>query len=348
VSLVGTITELLLLEHVEDAWQWTPIVLMTAALLTLGWHALDRGPASLNVLRGLMVLCVVSGFLGVLLHYRGNVEFELEMYPDLSGWKLFKESMMGATPALAPGAMIQVGLVAWHGPSATPPCRQTGRHNQLRNDAMIRQRILPLVVAAAALLPFTASAQLGRQMGLIDPNVATEAQLLAVPNMNATVVKALMAKRPFMNIVELNTWLLSQGLTQAQLGESYGKMFIHVNLNVSPREEILLIPRAGARMAREFDEYKPYTGGYAQFRREIGKYVNEQEVAHLEQYTFIPIDLNTASDSAILSIPGTGPRMLREFKEYRPYPNIEKFRKEIGKYVNEKEVARLERYVIVK
>jgi len=213
---------------------------------------------------------------------------------------------------------------------------------------MIRQRILPLIVAAAALLPFTASAQLGRQMGLIDPNVATEAQLLAVPNMNATVVKALMAKRPFMNIVELNTWLLSQGLTQAQLGESYGKMFIHVNLNVAPREEILLIPRAGARMAREFDEYKPYTGGYAQFRREIGKYVNEQEVAHLEQYTFIPIDLNTAADSAILSIPGAGPRTLREFKEYRPYKNIEQFRREMGKYWNEKEVARLERYVIVK
>jgi len=213
---------------------------------------------------------------------------------------------------------------------------------------MIRQRILPLIVAAAALMPITASAQLGRQTGLIDPNVATEAQLLAVPNLNATVVKALMAKRPFMNVVELNTWLLSQGLTQAQLGESYMKMFIHVNLNLSPREEILLIPRAGNRMAREFDEYKPYTGGYAQFRREIGKYVNEQEVAHLEQYTFIPIELNTATDSAILSIPGMGPRMLREFKEYRPYPNIEKFRKEIGKYVNEKEVARLERYVTVK
>ena len=115
VSLVGTISELLLLEHFEDPWQWTPIALMLAALLTLGWHALDRGPTSLNVLRGLMVLCVVSGFLGVLLHYKGNVEFELEMYPDLAGWKLFKDSMMGATPALAPGAMIQVGLtgLAW-------------------------------------------------------------------------------------------------------------------------------------------------------------------------------------------------------------------------------------------
>ena len=213
---------------------------------------------------------------------------------------------------------------------------------------MIRQRILPLIVAAAALMPITTSAQLGRQTGLIDPNVATEAQLLAVPNLNATVVKALMAKRPFTNVVELNTWLLSQGLTQAQLGESYTKMFIHVNLNVSPRDEILLIPRAGAKMAHEFDEYKPYTGGYLQFRREIGKYVNEQEVAHLEQYTFIPMDLNTASDSALMTIPGLGRRMLGEFKEYRPYPNIEKFRREIGKYVNEKEVARLERYVTIK
>jgi predicted DNA-binding helix-hairpin-helix protein len=212
---------------------------------------------------------------------------------------------------------------------------------------MHRTKVLQFALAAAALAPLSASAQLGRQMGLVDPNVATEAQLLAVPHMNATVVKALMEKRPFMNIVEMNTWLLTQSLTQQQLGESYTKMFIHVNLNISPREEILLIPRAGNRMAREFDEYKPYVN-YAQFRREIGKYVNEQEVAHLEQYTFIPIDLNTASDSAILSIPGAGPRVLREFKEYRPYPNIEKFRREMGKYWNEKEVARLERYVTIK
>jgi radical SAM superfamily enzyme with C-terminal helix-hairpin-helix motif len=165
--------------------------------------------------------------------------------------------------------------------------------------------------------------------------------------MNATIVKGIMDNRPFMNIVELNTWLLTQGVTQEQLTDSYGRMFIHVNLNVSPRAEILLIPRAGTRMAREFDEYKPYVS-YAQFRREIGKYVNEQEVAHLEQYTYIPIELNTASDSAILSIPGAGARVLREFKEYRPYRSIEQFRREMGKYWNEKEVARLERYVTIK
>lgn len=115
VSLTGTLVELLLLEHFEDAWQWAPIALLAASLLALGGYVLERGPVSLNVLRALMVLCLVSGMVGLLLHYRGNVEFELEMYPDLSGWKLFKDSMMGATPALAPGAMVQIGLVglAW-------------------------------------------------------------------------------------------------------------------------------------------------------------------------------------------------------------------------------------------
>ena len=61
-----------------------------------------------------------------------------------------------------------------------------------------------------------------------------------------------------------------------------------------------------------------------------------------------PIDLNTATDAEILLIPGIGQRMLHEFKEYRPYTDIAQFRREIGKYVDEEEVARLEQYVMVK
>ena len=61
----------------------------------------------------------------------------------------------------------------------------------------------------------------------------------------------------------------------------------------------------------------------------------------------VPININTATDAQILAIPGMGPRMLREFKEYRPYKAIDQFRREIGKYVDTKEVARLERYVTV-
>ena len=100
-------------------------------------------------------------------------------------------------------------------------------------------------------------------------------------------------------------------------------------------------------MAHEFEEYRPYTGGLPQFRKEIGKYVTAEEVARFEQYVFVPVNLNTASDADILTIPGVGQRMLHEFKEYRPYKAMEQFRREIGKYVDKREVARLERYVTI-
>jgi len=58
-----------------------------------------------------MLLFVLSGAFGVLLHYQGNVEFELEMYPTTAGFQLFRKAMTGATPALAPGAMAMLGLV---------------------------------------------------------------------------------------------------------------------------------------------------------------------------------------------------------------------------------------------
>jgi DNA uptake protein ComE-like DNA-binding protein len=140
--------------------------------------------------------------------------------------------------------------------------------------------------------------------------------------------------------------VLAPSLNKDQLGELYGKMFVQINLNTATDEEILMIPGTGKRMLREFLEYRPYKT-LAQFHKEIGKYVDNKELARLEQYVFVPINLNTASDEDILSIPGMGKRMLHEFKEYRPYANIEKFRKEIGKYVDKKEVARLERYVTV-
>lgn len=126
IGVAGTMIELFLLEHTEDVWQWAPIVLLGLALVVLAWYGLTKGRASVQTFRGLMVLFLVSGVLGTWLHYRGNVEFELEMYPDLSGWALFKDSMMGATPALAPGTMIQIAIVglAW-----------AFRHPALRSDA---------------------------------------------------------------------------------------------------------------------------------------------------------------------------------------------------------------------
>jgi DNA uptake protein ComE-like DNA-binding protein len=205
---------------------------------------------------------------------------------------------------------------------------------------------LAFLVAFGLVAGVGVNGQVGKSMGLIDPNVAAEKDLLALPHMAPAIVKGLLDKRPFMNAIELHAFLQGQGLTAPQLNELYGKAFIHINLNTATREEIVLIPGAGARMAREFAEYRPWKS-YSQFDKEIGKYVGAQETARLAQYTFIPVNLNTATDADILSIPGAGPRMVREFKEYRPWKSKEQFEKEIGKYVGAKETARLWRYVTI-
>lgn len=203
-----------------------------------------------------------------------------------------------------------------------------------------------LVFALALFLAVPASAQVGKSLGVVDANTVAEADLAKMPGMTPAIAKAVVAARPFDSIVAFNRFLLGQKLTQEQANELFKSAFIHINLNTASGEEILLVPGAGKRMAREFDEYRPWKS-YAQFDKEIGKYVDAKEVARLAQYTFIPVNINTASDEDIFSIPGAGKRMVREFKEYRPWKTQAQFEKEIGKYVDAKEVKRLWRYVTI-
>ena len=212
---------------------------------------------------------------------------------------------------------------------------------------MKRRFALTLAVGALVVMPRFAAAQVGRNAsGILDPNLATKDQLVTLPGVNAALADAIIAGRPWADMLAVDK-VVAASLNEEQKKALYVRLFQPINLNAATREEILLVPGAGARMAREFLEYRPYDG-LPRFRREIGKYVDAAEVARLEQYVYLPVDLNTASDADILTIPGVGQRMLREFKEYRPYPNIEKFRREIGKYVDRAEVARLERYVMIK
>jgi DNA uptake protein ComE-like DNA-binding protein len=190
-----------------------------------------------------------------------------------------------------------------------------------------------------------AGAQAGNNMGVANPNRASSDELAALPHVTAELAAAIVAGRPYLSMADFNA-VVTAHLSPEQAAELYVGLFLPINLNDVTNEERLMVPGVGRRMAHEFEEYQPYVA-MEQFRREIGKYVDEEEVARLEQYVFIPIELNTASDEDILSIPGMGKRMLHEFKEYRPYVAIEQFRREIGKYVDDDEVARLERYVTV-
>jgi DNA uptake protein ComE-like DNA-binding protein len=210
-------------------------------------------------------------------------------------------------------------------------------------------RLLLITGLAIALVASagTARAQVGKSVTVVDANTIAEADLAKLPGLTPALAKNLVAKRPFLSVTAVDQALTGAGLTREQITTLYGRIFIHINLNTASREEILLIPGVGNRMLHEFEEYRPYAA-LAVFHREIDKYVDDAELARLEQYVFVPIDLNTASDADIQTIPGLGNRMLREFKEYRPYDGIERFRREIGKYVSKEEVARLERYVTIK
>ena len=144
----------------------------------------------------------------------------------------------------------------------------------------------PTMFAMAALLlafgPGPVLGQAGRADALVNRDLASEKELLALPHVTAAIVKGIMERRPFANIGELNM-LLAQSLGKEQLAELYGKLFVQINLNAAKDDEILLIPGLGDRMLREFKEYRPYTN-IEQFRKEIGKYVDKKEVARLERY----------------------------------------------------------------
>jgi DNA uptake protein ComE-like DNA-binding protein len=205
---------------------------------------------------------------------------------------------------------------------------------------------LSVLLTIVLFAPTPASAQVGKSLGVVDANTAAEADLAAMPSMTPAIAKALVAARPFDSITALHAFLLGQKLTPEQATAFYAKAFVHINLNTATREEILLVPGAGNRMTREFAEYRPWKT-WAQFDKEIGKYVGAPETARLAQYCFIPVNLNTATDDDILSIPGAGRRMVREFKEYRPWKTQAQFEKEIGKYVDAREVKRLWRFVVI-
>jgi hypothetical protein len=112
VGLTGTATELVLLEHYEEGWQILPLALLAMALAAVAAQAFVGTAATLRALRGAMALLIVAGALGVLLHYRGNLEFQADMDPTLSQWELFKKVIRAkAPPALAPGSMVQIGLL---------------------------------------------------------------------------------------------------------------------------------------------------------------------------------------------------------------------------------------------
>jgi len=112
LGMAGSLTELILLKHTEDLFQWVPLVLLGPGCAVLIWHGVSGGGASLRLMRWLMYGFVVAGMAGVYFHFQGSAEFKLESQPTLAGMELFWAAIRAKTPPLlAPGMMVQLGLL---------------------------------------------------------------------------------------------------------------------------------------------------------------------------------------------------------------------------------------------
>ena len=111
LGVLATGGELLLLGHTERYWQFVPLVLLGLSLVAVLVQITKSGPATIRFFQLIMILFLISGLLGVYLHYHGNTEFKLETYPWLKGFELFWAALRGATPTLAPAQMIELGLL---------------------------------------------------------------------------------------------------------------------------------------------------------------------------------------------------------------------------------------------
>ena len=115
--------------------------------------------------------------------------------------------------------------------------------------------------------------------------------------------------------------------------------------NAATREELLAVPGMTAERADALVAGRPYQT-MLDVDRALGE-MTDEERDQVYAVVWKPVNLNTASAEEMELIPGVGERMRHEFEEYRPYRAIEEFRREIGKYVDDAEVARLERYVVI-
>jgi len=112
LGMTGTLAELLLLQHTEDTTQLVPIALLACGVAVVAWHAWSQSRPSGLLVRGVMLLFVIAGPLGMFFHFQANLEFQREMDPTLGGRALYWQALSATVPpGLAPGVMIQLGLL---------------------------------------------------------------------------------------------------------------------------------------------------------------------------------------------------------------------------------------------
>ncbi|WP_119165609.1 helix-hairpin-helix domain-containing protein [Algihabitans albus] len=119
-----------------------------------------------------------------------------------------------------------------------------------------------------------------------------------------------------------------------------------LNPNTATATELADVDGLPEAVAQAIVEARPFERT-AQFDAVVSSEVEGDQKPRIYEQLFLPVDLNAATAEEIALIPGMTSRMIHEFEEYRPYGDIEQFNREIGKYVDDAEVARLRSYVVL-
>jgi hypothetical protein len=139
LGLVGSGVELVLLEHYETAVQFVPLLSIALALAVLIWHRVKGDASSIRALQATMVLFLLAGIAGTGFHLRGAAEFQIEIDPSQSRWEIFKKAMRSkAPPVLAPGLMVQLGLVGLAYAYRHPTLNQSEIGSLSESDGVIK------------------------------------------------------------------------------------------------------------------------------------------------------------------------------------------------------------------
>ncbi len=110
--LGGSLVELFLVEHTEDAVQLVPFVLCGLGALASLAALFKPRRATLRALRVSMLLVVCGSLFGVYQHVSHNYEFQKEVNPNATGGELIRGALGGANPLLAPGILAVAAVLA--------------------------------------------------------------------------------------------------------------------------------------------------------------------------------------------------------------------------------------------
>ena len=147
---------------------------------------------------------------------------------------------------------------------------------------------------------------------VLNPNFATQEELVAIEGVSNELALSIIEARPHLDPIAFIE-LLKLSIADKLLHPALQQLFLPMNLNTTEEADFQYVPEVGKKIAHEFEEYRPYTS-IEQFRREIGKYVDEAQVSRFEKYVFVPKNLNTASKKELLTIPGMGKKCCMSLK----------------------------------